>query len=458
MNLQMNRRSAIALLAVVLAQRTRAKLQATELANEVKKQRVIVVGAGLAGLAAARALQADGFEVVVLEARNRSGGRLWTSDKWADMPLDLGASWIHGIEANPLTELADKAKAHRLETSYDRHVIYDIDGRELAGAKERQLERLKTDLRQALRAAQDSDEDLSIREFVSAWAGKKDADKETTRLLDFIVSSEFEQEYAGSAARLSTHWFDSAQEYDGEDVLFAEGFQVVVDYLVKDLNIQHNQVVKQITWGGGSVKILTNQGMVSADKVLVTLPLGVLKAGRVEFVPALPKSTSQAIAQLEMGVLNKCYLRFAEVFWPKDVDWLESIPDKHGEWTEWVSFARVAGKPILLGFNAGARGREIEAWSDTQIVADAMKTLRRIFGAGIPEPVSYQITRWGSDPFALGSYSFNPVGVHPKLRRQLATPLANTLYFAGEATEHNYFGTAHGAYLTGIRAAKEIQS
>jgi len=190
--------------------------------------------------------------------------------------------------------------------------------------------------------------------------------------------------------------------------------------------------------------------------VLVTLPLGVLKAGSVEFVPALPKSTSEAIAKLEMGVLNKCYLRFTHVFWPKDVDWLESIPDKHGEWTEWVSFGRVAGKPILLGFNAGARGREIESWSDTKIVADAMKTLRRIFGVGIPEPVDFQITRWGSDPYACGSYSFNPVGARPKMRRQLATPLADTLYFAGEATEHNYFGTAHGAYLSGVRAAEEI--
>ncbi len=87
-----------------------------------------------------------------------------------------------------------------------------------------------------------------------------------------------------------------------------------------------------------------------------------------------------------------------------------------------------------------------------------MKTLRKIFGTDIPEPIDYQITRWGSDPYVLGSYSFNPVGTQPKLRRQLATPLADTLYFAGEATEHNYFGTAHGAYLSGLRAAKEIRS
>ena len=453
----MNRRSLLTLFAVTLAQRMEDELHATELAMGLKKQRVFVVGAGLAGLAAARALQNEGIEVVVLEARDRLGGRLWTSHKWADNPLDMGATWIHGIEGNPLTELANQSNASRLETSYGRNIIYDTHGDELSVDREAQLERLRSGFRKALRSAQDSDEDLSIRDFVTSWATKQNINKEEVRLLDFILSSEIEQEYAGSAEELSSHWYDSAKTFAGEDALFAKGFQVVVDYLAKDLHVQFNQVVEQITWSGGSVKIVTNQGQYASDKILVTLPLGVLKSGGVEFVPKLPKSTNEAIAQLEMGVLNKCYLRFANIFWPEDVDWLEYIPDKYGEWTEWVSFARVAGKPILLGFNAGARGREIEAWSDAMIVADAMETLRKIFGPDIPEPLDYQITRWSSDPYALGAYSFNPVGVHPKLRRHLATPLADTLFFAGEATEHDYFGTAHGAFLSGIRAAKEIQ-
>ena len=149
-------------------------------------------------------------------------------------------------------------------------------------------------------------------------------------------------------------------------------------------------------------------------------------------------------------------MRFKEVFWPKNVDWLEFIPQRPGEWTEWVSFARVAKKPILLGFNAGDRGRQIEAWSDQQIVDSAMETLRGVYGDQIPDPIDFQITRWASDPFAHGSYSFNPVGSHPNLRLQLAKPHRGKLYFAGEATEQNYFGTAHGAYLSGIRASEEM--
>ncbi|MFO0921379.1 MAG: FAD-dependent oxidoreductase [Pirellulales bacterium] len=111
---------------------------------------------------------------------------------------------------------------------------------------------------------------------------------------------------------------------------------------------------------------------------------------------------------------------------------------------------------MLLGFNAADQGKAIEASSDATIVASAMKTLRTMFGKDVPDPIDTQITRWASDPFALGSYSFNAVGSTPKMRNQLAAPLGNSLFFAGEATERDYFGTAHGAYLSGLRAAKEI--
>jgi monoamine oxidase len=117
---------------------------------------------------------------------------------------------------------------------------------------------------------------------------------------------------------------------------------------------------------------------------------------------------------------------------------------------------RSAKLPILLGFNAAERGNAIEAWTDQQIVSSAMQTLRTLYGTAIPDPVDYQITRWASDPFALGSYSYNAVGSTPSMRKELAKPLANTVFFAGEASEANYFSTAHGAYLSGLRAAQEM--
>jgi monoamine oxidase len=454
----MKRRSLLNWFAAILVERITSKVHGAETQGErpSSAETILVIGAGMAGLAAARMLHDRGFHVQVLEARDRLGGRIWTSTKWPDMPLDLGASWIHGIDGNPLTELADDAHAERLETRYDSSLTYDSDGEELSNEKESRLDRLRKQFYKALRKAQDNDEDQSIREFANAWSREIDADEESKRLLNFILSSEIEQEYSGSAERLSTHWYDSAQAFDGEDALFAKGFAVLVDFLAKDLTIRKDAIVSRIDWHGDKVVVTTNEKEYIADKVIVTLPLGVLKANKIEFVPNLPKPTTDAIAKLEMGTLNKCYLRFSEVFWPDDVDWLEYIPTKHGEWTEWVSFARVVSQPILLGFHAGNRAREIEAWSDPQIVDDAMRTLRIMFGQEIPEPIDYQITRWHSDHFSFGSYSFNSVGSRPNLRRRLATPISGKVFLAGEATDENYFGTVHGAYLSGLRAAKEV--
>lgn len=446
-----------------------ARLQAnTGAVSGTGKKRVVVIGAGLAGLAAARALQGQGHEVTVVEARERIGGRIWTSTRWPNMPLDLGASWIHGIRGNPLTALADEIHAQRVVTRDDLYIAYNASGEPLSAVEEARWEALRERVFTVLAQAQDAERDTSIQQALEPLLAEFSESPEAHRFIRFIVNSEIEQEYAGSAETLSSYWYDSARAFAGNDALFTEGFKVITAFLARGLDIKLGQVVSDIQWQQTPVRVLTQRSEFIADQVVVTLPLGVLKATNtlgvdaaaqapsIRFRPALPADKQEAIAKLGMGVLNKCYLRFQEAFWPDDVDWLESISARPGEWTGWVSFKRVAKWPVLLGFNGADYARHIESWSDQQIVASAMTTLRTLFGEHIPEPMDVQITRWASDPYALGSYSYNALGSAPEMRDVLAAPLDAKLFFAGEASQKDDFGTAHGAYLSGLRAAGEV--
>ena len=178
-------------------------------------KRTLVIGAGLAGLSAARRLQAAGRDVLVLEARDRIGGRVWTSTRWPELPLDLGATWIHGVRGNPMTALADDIQAKRLRTEYDRSVLHDVDGSEANGPRAAALSALREQLADALERAQQRDRDVSVQSVADALANEMKATPAQRRDLAFAVSGDIEQEYAGSASQLSAHWFDAADGFDG---------------------------------------------------------------------------------------------------------------------------------------------------------------------------------------------------------------------------------------------------
>lgn len=424
--------------------------------NGDHRPRVLVIGAGLAGLAAAKRLMDEGFPVQLIEGRDRLGGRTWTSPLWPDAPVDLGASWIHGVESNPLTALAESLETPLVYTRDDRVITYGLTGQPLTSEERELLDQLQERIYQAITRGQDTAMDQSLKTVLEQGLDRPHQSPKIQKFLDFLLNSTIEQEYGGSLQALSAHWFDDDGRYGGEDGLFQEGYRVIVEALAQDLPIQLNQVVREIDWSGDRPQIMTNQNTYGADHVIITLPLGVLKANQVAFVPPLPAAKQKAIAALGVGILNKCYLRFERVFWPEDTDWIEQVGEKTGWWTEWVNLAGATNLPILLGFNAATQGLEMETFTDGEIVASAMAALRHLFGEDIPEPVDFQITRWQADVFARGSYSFNALGSTPTMRQHLAAPLGDRLFFAGEATEAQHFATAHGAYLSGLRAAQEV--
>lgn len=417
---------------------------------------VIVVGAGVSGLAAARHLADNGRRVTVLEGRDRIGGRVWTSTLWPDTPLDLGASWIHGIDGNPVYDIARQINAQTAVTDGDDITYYLPDGTETTRAQGESLESWGTRIADTLSDYQDSaDTDTPIRSALAPLdaAGLTGTERE---LLDYNVN-ELEHEYAGSAAELSALYFDGDGPVNGDDVLFPGGYRQITDHLGAGLRVLTGHTVKGVDWNPSGVVVRTDKGDFQAGRVVVTLPLGVLKSGSVEFSPGLPAAKAAAIRGLGVGVLNKCYLRFPEAFWA-DTDWLGYVPplDRYGQWAQWINVARPTGRPVLLGFNAADFGRSIEAWTDTQIIEGAMSTLRRMYGRECPDPTGHQITRWDSDPYALGSYSFYAVGSTPAMRDDLAATVDNRVYFAGEATDRTAPGTVHGAYMSGLRAARDV--
>ncbi|MDN3543114.1 FAD-dependent oxidoreductase [Kinneretia asaccharophila] len=422
--------------------------------------RVIVVGAGIAGLAAAQRLRAAGQRVLVLEARERSGGRIFTSQAWRGPAMDLGASWIHGAgPANPLTQLARRIGARTFSTDMENAQAYDGLGGELRAAEQRRLADLRGRIGELLAERELEARDVSLQALVYEALDYTERPAPQQRLIDFLLNSEFEHEYGAATRQLSARWFDAGSAYEGGELIFPDGYKALIDHLSTGLDIRLQHEVREIDYqGAAGVTVRTQHGSFSAPQLIVTLPLGVLKAGKVRFSPALPSRKQIAIEHLGMGVLNKCCLLFERAFWDTQLDWLNHLPPtgRAGQWTEWVSLARPSGAPVLMGFNAADHGRRIEAMSDAALAQDAMAVLRRMFGSQIPAPQDVLVSRWASDPHALGAYSCHVLGSHPAQRDDLAQSVNGRLFFAGEATDRQHYQTVHGAYQSGLRAAQEL--
>ena len=211
------------------------------------------------------------------------------------------------------------------------------------------------------------------------------------------------------------------------------------------------------------VEVVTSGERLQADIALVTVPLGVLKHNKLRFDPPLEPAKRQAIDRIGYGgegVLGKLIMRFPARFWPTERQWMISLPPdpaQRGVFTSWLNLEGVVGAPLLLAFaNGHAAANFDRSASNEEVCAAAMTVLDRMFpGRAIP-PEKYIFTRWLSDPWALGSYSYPAVGSPLRDRDLYAAPVANRLYFAGEGTQKVDFGTVHAALRSGEQAAEQI--
>ncbi len=412
---------------------------------------VLVLGAGLAGLAAARELRRAGRRVRVLEARSRIGGRIHT-DRSGSVPIELGAQWIHGSVRNPVADLAHALGLKLVATDHPALQVAR-GGAARSGPPFGEFAKL---VARARRLARRSRRDLplgeALRRVVAAADGggrMEEIVRSGLAWLSLVMGTEAED--------LSARHWDQDRELPGPDLALPEGYDRIPRALAEGLEIHLDEPVQAVVWDARTgVRIETARGCHAAEVAIVTLPLGVLRAGQVRFVPPLPESKRLALDRLGVGVLDKVVLEFPRVFWPADGEHLGN-PDPHPhELAAFTSLVPTAGAPLLVGWASGRRARELEGLADEIVVERALRTLRRLLRRRVPDPERVWIARWGADPFARGSYAHIPLGSTGRDHDRLAAPVGGCLLFAGEATSRSFPATVHGAYLSGLREARRV--
>ncbi|XP_023002185.1 lysine-specific histone demethylase 1 homolog 3-like [Cucurbita maxima] len=463
--------------------------------SEVRKK-VIVIGAGPAGLTAAKHLHRQGFTVNVLEARNRLGGRVYTDRSSLSVPVDLGASIITGVEADVATERRpDPSSLICTQLGLELTVLnsdcplYDIVS----------CKKVPVDIDEALEAEYNSLLDDMV--LLVAQRGEHAMTMSLEEGLEYAlkrrrmarlgmdvrseeeVLSPFERrvmnwhlanlEY-GCAAMLKKvslpHWNqdDLYGGFGGAHCMIKGGYSTVVESLGGGLNIHLNHVVADISYSTtdigsnvnqcAKVKVSTTNGCeFLGDAVLITVPLGCLKAESIKFSPPLPEWKRLSIQRLGFGVLNKIVLEFPQVFWDDSVDYFGATAEEtkwRGQCFMFWNVRKTVGAPVLIALVVGQAAVERQYMSSSDNISHALMVLRKLFGeAVVPDPVASVVTDWGRDPFSYGAYSYVAVGASGEDYDILARPVENCLFFAGEATCKEHPDTVGGAMMSGLREA-----
>jgi monoamine oxidase len=419
----------------------------------------IIIGAGIAGLVAGDYLRKKGWGVTILEARERVGGRVWSRTDWkGKSPMDMGASWIHGVSGNPMTEQAQREGIRTVPFDYEKKAVYHTGGSRIAPEEEQRIDkRFRKTLRVADAAAEEFSRDVSLRETFTGAEKKLGWSSEELASLNFRAHTEIEHEFAASLEELSAQYWDEGEELSGGDVIVPAGLGGVVEPWARGQDIRFGQTVERVGYDRDGVRVKTAQGLeIRAKKLIVTVPLGILKKGTIVFDPPLPEEKTEAIGRIGFGNYQKTALLYDELFWDPELrlfDWVGGPTGK--EWAEWVNLYPFTGEPALIAFHTAQAAYEIEKMTDGEISDAATDALGSALGKKVPRPKDMLVSKWGHDPYSLGAYSFMGVGATPADRTTLGKPLAGSLYFAGEAVSENYAATMHGAYESGLAAGKE---
>lgn len=420
------------------------------------KTDVIIIGAGAAGLGAAQKLSAEGLRVAVIEARSRVGGRIYTEHTVsAGVPIELGAEFIHGKPR----ESFDLAEAAHLTLcdGCQRHIMMRGSTVDTSNEFMSKIGRVMAEI------GTTGEEDQSFQQFLDAHCD----DEEVKRAATLFVQGF----HAARADRIGVQGLklmnDAADSIDGDSQSrIQNGYDELIVWLRQQsvaagVEFHVNAVVEEVNWSRNDVEVLTRDGCdFRASSAIITLPLGVLQSGSVAFNPELPEKQNAA-RSIEMGQAIKVIFVFRERFWEPLEFWADlcfvHAPELRIP-TWWTQLPVRA--PVLVGWAGGTVAEKMLESDNAAVIDAALDSLRRILK--IPRKnidellVATYFHNWKEDPFALGAYSYIPVGSLDAPNR-LAAPVQETLFFAGEATNtEGHIGTVHGAIATGYRAASEV--
>jgi monoamine oxidase len=397
---------------------------------------VIVVGAGAAGLSAAHELGDRGCSCIVLEARDRVGGRAWTDREFFGVPVDLGCAWLHSADSNPWTRYAVEHGFEVIQRSphWQRRI-----GREEATPEYTAAWRAAFACNEALIAQ-------AVQQGLDVPVASVLAHDEHRPMFDAVMGWLM----GVDTAHVSTLDYD---RYEDSNCNWGvrEGLGEVVSRAARGVDVRLGVEVKSIDWRGEGVRIGTSRGTLTAAAVIVTVPTAVLSApDGIAFTPVLPVEIVEAFHGLPLGADDKVFFEMAPGTMPFEGTINFIGTDRTARTGAYET--RPAGQEVLLGFFGGGYARELELRGDLERCA--REQLMEIFGSDFSRHLRRALsTRWVQDRWARGSYSAALPG-HATMRERLSTPVADRIFFAGEAASVRSFGTIHGARETGIDAAR----
>lgn len=404
---------------------------------------IAIIGAGAAGLAAGLALQASGRSVIVLEARDRVGGRAFTDTTTLGLPFDMGAHWLHAAARNPFTRIADRlGMAYNSRISWADSVFHAAGG--VPASVEAEASEAIGGYLGRVAAAGAAGRDVAFADYLAPgnrW------NPLIRRLVAQITSLDPEDCSTLDYARY---------EDDGGDFPVEDGFGTLVARHAAGLAVTLATPVTAIDWSGPAVRIDTARGSLTAGAVILAVPVNVLAAGSTRFTPALPPKLQQAIHDCPMGVSEKLALLLDRPIDGFGHVYGDVIDVQGDDLAPFNLHVNPFGRPLLVSHMAGNWGREMERLPDADLLAIAMDVLVGAFGGGIRKRVVRTLrTHWASDPFTLGGYSHARPG-RAESRLAFSEVVGGRIVLAGEHCSIPFFSTVHGAHLSGLAAAEKV--